>query len=252
MSSLRDGTRYKHNVPPLAVYIAGEDMAFGAAVCQSNRSKDRIMQADADDESRMPCIGILLESKLMSQEALVVSTGLFVNPQRDSDFQPGDPIYVSTNRGKFTRVQPSVGTIQVVGRARNENSGMFHCIPPQIPVSPGYSKTGNHTITPAHSTDEITFATDFAVWHHGMLYVEFDLSPLIADAPITITARLYHKIDETNLKQISRVHSNVGTDKDHLTVSGAVTSGQTIQLSLQVSKAVGANRSIKHVFIQDT
>jgi hypothetical protein len=250
MASLRDGTRYKHNVPPLAVYIAGEDMPFGAAVCQSNQSKNMIMQADADDESRMPCIGILLESKLMGQEAEIVSNGLFVNPQRDSDFQPGDSIYVSANRGKFTRVQPSVGIIQVVGKARNENSGIFYCIPPQIPVSYGYSKSGNHTITPAHGTGEVTFASDFGVWHAGLLWVEFDLSPLIADSPITVTARLYHKIDGTNLRQIAQKHSNVGTDKDHLTISGAVTAGQTIQLSLQVSKAVGANRAINHIFIQ--
>jgi hypothetical protein len=252
MASLRDGTRYKHNYPPLAVHVAGEDMPFGSAVCQSKRSKNMIMQADADDESRMPCIGVLLESKLLGQEAEVVPFGLFVNPQRDSDFQPGAPIYVSTNRGKFTRVQPSVGTIQVVGEARNENSALFYCIPPQIPVSYGYSETGNHTITPADVTDEIKFGEDFGVWHHGMLWVEFDLSNLIADAPITVTARLYHKIDGTNLKQICRKHSLVGTDEDHLTLYGAVTAGQTIQLSLQVSKAVGADRVVNHVFIQDT
>jgi hypothetical protein len=85
-----------------------------------------------------------------------------------------------------------------------------------------------------------------------MLWVELDLSPLIADAPITVTGRLYHKIDETNLRQIDQINSNVGTDKNHMALSGAVTSGQVIKISLQVSKAVGADRSIKHVFIQDT
>lgn len=251
-SEMRDGTRYRHNVPPLGVFIAGEDMDAKSAVAKSTRSDNMIMLAEADDEARMPCIGAIYDRVLMGQEAMVVPAGMVVDLQRDEDFHPGDQIYVSTNRGKFTRTQPSVGTKQVVGVARNSNSGLLYAIPPQIPVSYGYREVGNHTITPGDSTNEIKFAEDFGVWHHGYLWVEFDLSNLTADAPLTLTARLYHKIDGTNLKQIARKHALIGTDKDHLTIAGAVTAGNTIQLSLQCSKAVADNRVVKHVFIQDS
>ena len=258
--ALRDGTRYRHNFPPSPVYIAGEDMDLGAAVCQSTQSKDRIMMADANDEARMPCIGALLESKLLGQEALVVPFGMFPNLRRTEDFQPGDQIYVSATRGYFTRTQPVAGTIQVVGKSRNENSGLLYCVPPQIPVSYGYSKTGNHTIEPGDTTTEVKFAAEgdpdqFSVWHHGMLSVELDLSNLDADAPITVVGRLYHMIDGTNLKEIDKKHRLAGvngSDGDHMTLCGAVTSGMTIQLSLQVDKAVGADRVVNHVFIQDS
>lgn len=249
---MRDGTRYRHNVPPLGVFIAGEDMDAKSAVAKSTVSDNMIMLAEADDEARMPCIGAIYDRVLMGQEAMIAPAGIVVDLQRDEDFHPGDQIYVSTNRGKFTRTQPSVGTKQVVGVARNPNSALLYCIPPQIPVSVGFMEVGNHTITPAHLTNEITFATDFGVWHHGYLWVEFDLSNLIADAPLTLTARLYHKIDGTNLKQIARKHALIGTDEDHLTIGGAVTAGEMIQLSLQCSKIVGGDRVVNHVFIQDT
>lgn len=246
---LRDGVRYMHNAPPLAVYILGEDIKSGAAVCQSKNSVNRILQAQADDQSRMPAIGALFNSKLMGQEGLVVPAGVFVNLNRDGDFNPGDQIYVSTNRGKFTREPPSVGTKQVVGVARNENSALLYCVPPQIPVSYGNYEVGNHTIEPTDGTDEITFARDFSVWHAGMLWVEFDLSNV--DAGITITGRLKHKIDGTNPKQICRKHVKVGTDESHLTLAGAVTAGQTIELSLQCSAAVADSRTVNHIFIQE-
>jgi len=225
---------------------------LGAAVCQSKQSKDRIMMADANDPARMPCIGALLESKLLGQEALVIPFGMFPNLRRTEDFQAGDQIYVSATRGYFTRTQPESGTIQVVGVSRNENSGLLYCVPPQIPVSYGYSEMGNHTILVDDGTTEVVFAEDFSVWHHGMIYVEFDLSNLAADAPITVVGKLYHMIDGTNLKPIDTKVALIGSDEDHMTLCGAVSSGKTIQLSLQVNKAVGANRAVNHVFIQDS
>ena len=256
---MRDGTRYKHNFPPSPVYIAGENMDLGAAVCQSKNSKDRIMMADANDEARMPCIGALLESKLLGQEALVVPFGMFPNLRRTEDFQPGDEIWVSATRGYFTRTQPVSGTLQVVGKARNENSGLLYCVPPQIPVSYGYAQTGNHTILTTDLDAEKTFAADgdadeFSCWHHGMLWCEFDLSTLAGEAPITVVGRLYHMIDGANLKPIDTKVALIGSDEDHMTLCGAVSSGKTIQLSLQVDKAAGVseNRAIPHVFIQDS
>lgn len=254
---LRDGTRYRHNYPPSPVYIAGEDMELGAAVCQSTQSENRIMMSDANDPSRMPCIGALLESKLLGQEALVVPFGMFPNLRRTEDFQPGDQIYVSATRGKFTRTQPVSGTIQVAGVSRNKNSGLLYCVPPQIPLSGGYSKVGNHTIVPGDTTTEVTFAAEgdadeFSVWHHGQLWVELDLSNLVADAPITVMGKLYHMIDGVNPKPIDTKVALIGTDEDHMTLCGAVTSGKTIQLSLQVDKVVGGDRIINHAFIQDS
>lgn len=257
MAPLRDGTRYRHNFPPSPVYIAGEDMELGASICQSKKSNDRIMLADASDESRMPCIGALLESKLLGQEALVIPFGMFPNLRRTEDFQPGDQIYVSATRGYFTRTQPVSGTIQVVGNARNKNSGLLFCVPPQIPESYGNAEVGNHTIEPGDTTTEVTFAAEgdldeFSVWHHGTLWVEMDLSNLVADAPITVVGRLYHMIDGTNLKPIDTKVALIGSDEDHMTLCGAVTSGKTIQLSLQVDAAVGADRVVNHAFIQDS
>lgn len=247
---IRDGSRYMHNYPPACVYILGEDMDARAAVCQSNQSENRILLADPNDPNRMPAIGALLERKLSGQEGLVVPFGMMPNLQRTEDFGAGNPIYVSETRGKFTKNQPTSGIIQVVGEARNASSALLFCVPPQIPVSYGYRETGNHTILVDDGTDEEFFAEDFSVWHHGMLWVEFDLSNV--DVGRTVTARLYHKIDGTNLKQIARKHALVGTDKDNITIAGAVTSGLTIQLSLQVSAAVGVDRVVKHVFIQDS
>ena len=255
---MRDGTRYRHNFPPLADYVAGEDMVLGSAVCMSKVSKNRIIMAQCDDQSRMPSIGALLESKLAGQEALVVPNGMFPNLRRVADFNPGNQIYVSSERGKFTRVQPSVGTIQVVGVARNSNSALLYCVPPQIPESYGYATTDlNHTILKTDADDEKTFAADgdedeFSCWHHGMLWCEFDLSALIADAPITVVGRLYHLIDGTNPKIIDTKVALIGSDEDHMTLCGAVTAGKTIQLSLQVNKTVLGNRAIPHVFIQDS
>jgi len=261
--TLRDGARYRHNYPPAAVYIAGENMESGASVCQSKVAKNRIIMAEATDQSRMPCIGALVESKLAGQETLVVPSGGFINLRRDANFNPGDPIYVSATRGKFTVTQPEVGTIQVVGVARNENSGLLYCVPPQIPESYGYATTGlNHTILTTDEDDEKPFAADgdpdeFSCWHHGMLWCEFDLSALIDEAPITVVGRLYHMIDGANLKEIDKKHHLLGvngSDGDHMTLCGAVTAGKTIQLSLQVDKAAGVseNRAIPHVFIQDS
>lgn len=255
--ALRDGTRYRHNFPPTPVYIVGEDIDSGAAICQSKNSNDRVIMADANDPSRMPCIGALLESKLLGQEALIVHSGMFPNLRRTEDFQSGDRIYVSATKGYFTRTQPVTGTIQVVGVSRNENSGLLYCVPPQIPVSYGYSKTGNHTIEPGDTTTEVTFAAEgdvdeFSVWHHGMLWCELDLSNLVADAPITVVGKLYHMIDGTNLKPIDTKVALIGSDKDHMTLCGAVTAGKTIQLSLQVDNAVGGSRVVNHAFIQDS
>lgn len=247
---IRDGSRYRHNYPPAGVYILAEDMDARAAVCQSNQSENRILLADPNDANRMPAIGALLERKLSGQEGLVVSFGVMPDLQRTEDFGAGDPVWVSETRGKFTKNQPTSGIKQVVGEARNSSSALLFCVPPQIPVSYGYKETGNHTILVTDGTDEVSFAEDFSVWHHGMLWVEFDLSTV--DVGRTVTARLYHKIDGTYLKQIARKHALVGTDEDHLTIAGAVTSGLTIQLSLQVSAAVGADRVVNHVFIQDS
>jgi len=257
---LLDGTRYRHNYPPLGVYIAGEDIEAGSAVCQSRTSPGRIMKAQANDPARMPCIGAILGSRLLGQEALVVSSGMHPRLRRVKDFNPGDNIYVSTERGKFTGEQPAYGTKQICGIARDESSALLYCIPPQVPVSVGYITRGNHTIKPGDGTDEVKFAyegapDEFTVWHHGFLWVEFDLSNLVADAEITVTGRLYHKIDGENLKpiDIKRWHCKTDAiDNVHMTLCGAVTAGKTIQLSLQCSKAVGADRVVKHVFIQDT
>lgn len=245
---LRDGVRYRHNTPPLAVYILGENIESGASVCQSKMSINRILQAQADDQSRMPAIGALFEPKLAGQEGLVVPAGMFANLKRDSDFNPGDPIYVSPTRGNFTRTEPSVGTKQVVGLARNSNSALLYCIPPQLtPVEYGHHEAGNHTML-AGTTPQ-TFGETFGVWHAGMLWVEFDLSGISEGT--TITARLKHKIDGTTLEQIAQKHAKVGTDKDHLTIAGAVTAGQMIQLSLQVDvDNVGV--TVNHVFMQES
>jgi len=74
----------------------------------------------------------------------------------------------------------------------------------------------------------------------------------VADAPITVVGKLYHMIDGTNLKPIDTKVALIGSDEDNMTLCGAVSSGKTIQLSLQVDKAVGADRAIPHTFIQDT
>lgn len=252
---LLDGTRYRHNYPPLAVYIAGEDIEAGSAVCQSRTSPGRIMKAQADDPARMPCIGAILGSKLLGQEAYVVASGMHPRLRKVKDFKPGSNIYVSTERGKFTDEQPAYGTKQICGVARDASSALLYCIPPQVPVSVGYVTRGNHTIKPADGTEEVFFAgegdpDEYSVPHHGYLWVTFDVSALVADKPITLTGRLYHKIDGTNLRPIARNHVLVGTDEEHLTIGGPVSSGASIRLSLQVDKAVGGDRRIPHVFIQ--
>ena len=244
---LRDGVRYEHNTPPLALYIAGEAMTAKSAVCQSRQSKNILLLADANDPNRMPCIGALHHSVNEGEEALIVPAGMVVGLQRTEDLFPGN-IYVSETRGYFTKNAPEIGTSQVVGIARNTNSGLLFAIPPSVAPGVGHKLVGNHTITTGHDTNETTFATDFNVWKAGMLWVEFDLSNV--DTGITITGRLKHKIDGTNLKQICRKHAKVGTDTDHLILAGAVTAGQTIALSLQCSVAVSEDRIVNHVFIQ--
>lgn len=245
---LLDGTKYRHNVPPLAPFIAGEDMDARAPVAKSKESDNMILLADADDQARMPCIGAIYDRVLLGQEAMVVPAGMVTKLQQDAVFQPGDPIYVSANRGKFTRTEPVVGTKQVVGLARNQDSALLYCIPPQLtPVEYGHHEAGNHTML-AGTTEQL-FGETFGVWHAGMLWVEFDLSGISGGT--TITARLKHKIDETTLRQIARGHALVGTDKDHLTIAGAVTAGQTIQLSLQVD-VDNVDVTVNHVFIQES
>lgn len=252
---LLDGSRYRHNYPPAAVYIIGENIPGGAGVCQSRNSNNRVMMAEADNPDRMPCIGVLLESKLLGQEGLVIPTGMMPNLYRMDDFEPGDDVYISTTRGKFTGDQPESGEIQKCGVARNASSALMYCVPAQIPVSEGYVTRGNHTIEIADDTDEVKFAgegdpDEYSVPHHGYLWISFDVTALIPDAPITCVGRLYHMIDGTNLKEIGVGHVLVNTDETHLLVGGPVASGKTIQVSLQVSKAVGGARAIPHSFIQ--
>ena len=243
---LRDGVRYEHNTPPLALYIAGEEMTAKSAVCQSRQSKNILLLADANDPNRMPCIGALHHSVHVQEEALIVPAGMVVGLKRTEDFLPGGYIYVSETPGYFTKNAPEIS--QVVGIARNSNSGLLFAIPPSVAPGVGHKLVGNHTITTGDGTNETTFAADFNVWKAGMLWVEFDLSNV--DTGITITGRLKHKIDGTNLKQICRKHAKVGTDTDHLILAGAVTAGQTIALSLQCSVAVSVDRIVNHVFIQ--
>lgn len=257
MSEMRDGSRYRHNFPPACVYILGEDIGAGEAVTQSNQSNNRIVKADADIPNRMPSIGALLETKLMGQEGLVVPFGMMPNLVRTEDFEAGDQIYISGTRGKFTKTQPVSGTIQVVGEARNKSSALLFCVPPQIPVSYGYVFQDNHTILEGDGTTEKKFLRagddpEFTVTHHGMLWASFDLTALEAEGALTVTARLYHLIDETTLRVIDRKHKLIGSDEEHLVLSGPVTSGKTIGLSLQVSAAVTEPQAIPHALIQDT
>ncbi len=249
---LRSSTRQIRGLPDLAVYIAGEDMSEGAAVAQSRNTKDRVLLADANDGLRMPCIGVLGSTAKAGREALIIPTGMFVDLARDADFSPGDIIYVSQNRGRFTRVQPPSGTVQIIGRARNSNSALIHAIPTWTPESVGFMKTGNHTMLVG--TMEQFFAREgdtdeFSVWHHGMLWVSFDVTALVNGT--TIMAKLYHMIDGTDLKQIASGHVKKNVDKNHLVIGGPVTSGMTIGVSLQVS-VDETSKAINHVFIQDS
>lgn len=250
-SELREGTRYKRNAPPLSLYIAGEDIVHGSPVCQSPRTKNVILKADATEISRMPCIGALFGSVLTNQEAVVVPAGMFVNLRREQNFNPGDTVYVSDNKGYFTNKQPSVGEIQNVGIARNPDSALLYCIPPGVAPLEGVYDVGNHDILVTDGTAEVEFEGTFNVRRTGMLYVEFDLSEI--DNGITITGRLYHKIDEANLVQIDRQHTKIsatGLKENHMTLAGAVVAGVTIELSLQVDIPVAADRTVNHVFIQ--
>jgi len=254
---LRDGVRYEHNTPPLALYIAGEDMPAKSAVCQSRQSKNILLLADANDPNRMPCIGALQHSAKAYEEALIVPAGMVVGLQKTGDFLPGGYIYVSTTPGYFSKDAPETGTSQVVGIARNSNSGLLFAIPPSVAPGIGHKLVGNHTIVPGDGTNEVKFAyegapDEFAVWHHGYLWCELDLSNI--GSGVTVTGRLYHKIDGVNLKQICRKHAKKGTDEDHLTLGGAVTAGKTIQVSLQLSSAVPSGQEwvVRHAFIQDT
>ncbi len=260
---IRDSRRYVQNAPPLALYVAGEDMPTGTPVSQSRRAKNIILMADANDPDRMPCIGALYQGVKAQEEALVLPAGMATDLRKTETFNPGSYIYISATRGYFTKHAPTLGTTQIVGVARNDTSGLLFAIPPNVVLpGAGHAVLGNHTITAGDGTNEIKFAyagapdgSEFTVFHHGMLWVELDMSNLVADAEITVVGRLYHLIDGVTLKQIDRKewHAAVGAvDENHMTLSGAVTSGKTIQVSLQCSKIVGGNRVVKHVFIQDT
>lgn len=256
MADLRTKTHYHHNEPPMSTGILGEDIEAKMAVAQSNKTGGRILMADANDPDRFPCIGFLYEAGLMGQEAEIVHFGLGINLKKDAIFDPGLPIYLSPTAGYFSKTIPVTGTIQIVGRARDGSSAYIAALPPYETLSEGYSETGNHTIEAGDGTDEVTFAADgdddeFTVWHHGVLYCVLDMTPLLADTPITVTAKLYHMIDEDNLRVVATNYWNSVVDVAQMILAAPVTAGKTIQLSLQCSTAVGGDRAINHVFVME-
>ena len=253
---LRMGTVYRHNEPPMSPFILGGDMDAGTAVAKSKNSKGVIVKADADDPSRMPCIGALYNAGLMGQQGNVVHFGLQRNLKRDVDFDNGQYIYVSATPGYFTKTQPSTGQIQVVGQARDGCSAVLFALPVVESQIPGYVTSGNHTITSDDEDNEKTFAAEgdvdeYSCPRNGILYISFDMSALLADDPITVTGRAYHKVDGTNLKIGATNWWNSAIDDPIMHLALDVTSGKTIQLSLQCSKQVGGNRVVNHTFIME-
>jgi len=257
MVELRTRTHYRHNEPPMSTGILGEDIDAKMAVAQSNKTGGRILKADADDPDRFPCIGFLYEAGLMGQEAEIVHFGLGLNLKKTGgNFDPGLPIYLSETAGYFSKALPGTGSIQIVGRARDASSAYIAALPPYETLSEGYSDVGNHTIEAGDGTDEITFAAEgdddeFTVWHHGILYCVLDMTPLLADDPITVVGKMYHMIDGTNLRQVAMNYWNSTDDGNQMILAAPVTAGKTIQLSLQCSVAVGGDRAINHSFVME-
>lgn len=253
---LRMGTVYRHNEPPMTPFILGGDMEAGTAVAKSKSSKGVIIKADANDPGRMPCIGALYNSGLTGQQGNVVHFGLQRSLKRDADFDNGHYIYVSATPGVFTKTQPPIGQIQIVGQARDGCSAVLFALPVVESQIPGYVTLGNHTIVAADLTNEKTFAAEgdddeYSCPRNGVLYISFDMSALVADDPITVTARAYHMVDGETLKRGATNWWNSAVDDPIMHLALDVTSGKTIQLSLQCSKQVGGDRAVNHTFIME-
>ena len=105
-----------HSASGYAMYLlAGETVPFGASVYSNGDGK--AWKSDADADTSMPCVGIVIEGGDADDLVLVLFAG-FV---RDDtwNWTVGDPVYASTTAGELTQTAPSGAgdQVQVVGVA---------------------------------------------------------------------------------------------------------------------------------------
>jgi hypothetical protein len=106
-------------------FTAGEKLTAKQVVAKGE-SDGSIYQAQASDSTRMPAIGVVLNSPEAGEKAYVTNQGIIKNIAGGGSFGRDEAIYVSDTKGQATNSVPaSVGNfVQVIGRSINSTDVM--------------------------------------------------------------------------------------------------------------------------------
>jgi hypothetical protein len=109
-----------------------------------------------------------------------------------------------------------------------------------------YISTGDHSVTTANDTSETTIFTATPVYG-GRIVVELDLATLVAAGEGgIITTRMYHMIDEENLRIVDEDEFVIGEDTVMPRVEGSFsnTTASNCRVTIQCSDDVSETRVV--------
>lgn len=104
-------------------FLASEEAIPKNAPVAKSETTGGVLQAQATDSTRMPCIGIAYQATIIGETVKVMSVGVVTNVPRTEDFMYGDMIYISATKGKLTKTPPELADafVQSVGNALNSS-----------------------------------------------------------------------------------------------------------------------------------
>lgn len=104
------------NVVELVRNESGSTLAKGTPVAivgySSGSNRPLVAPADANDATRMPCIGLIAEQITNNANGAVIATGV-AQGYDTSSFTAGDIVYISTTAGDLTTSPPTGETSQI-------------------------------------------------------------------------------------------------------------------------------------------
>jgi hypothetical protein len=104
------------NVVELVRNESGSTLAKGTPVAivgyASGSNRPLVVPADANDATRMPCIGLVAEQITNNANGAVIATGVSQGYDTSS-FTAGDTVYISTTAGDLTTSPPTGETSQI-------------------------------------------------------------------------------------------------------------------------------------------